>query len=137
VLEVGFVTYDFEVSDRVPAPPDVVYAAWLSTAEHSAMTGSAAHVDAREGGDFDAWDGYIHGVTLTLQPFTRIIQTWRTQNFTEAHVDSQIEVLFEGDDAETLVRVRHSNVPDDQLGYENGGWQKSYFDPMKAYFAAQ
>jgi hypothetical protein len=27
-------------------------------------------------------------------------------------------------------------VPDDQLGYENGGWQQSYFDPMKAYFAA-
>ena len=72
---------------------------------------------------------------LTLQPFSRIVQTWRTQNFTDEHADSQIEVLFDGDDDETLVRVRHSNVPDDQLGYENGGWQQSYFDPMKAYFA--
>ncbi len=33
--------------------------------------------------------------------------------------------------------VRHSHVPDDQLGYEEGGWQKSYFDPMKAYFATR
>jgi activator of HSP90 ATPase len=130
------VTYDFEVFDRVPAPPDVVYAAWLSSVEHSAMTGSIAHIDAREGGDFDAWDGYIHGVTLTLQPFTRIVQTWRTKNFSDEHTDSQIEVYFEGDDDGTLVTVRHSNVPDDQLGYENGGWQQSYFDPMKAYFAA-
>ncbi|HWD94806.1 MAG TPA: SRPBCC domain-containing protein [Acidimicrobiales bacterium] len=130
-------TYDFEVSGLVPAPPDVVYTAWLSSDEHSAMTGGAAHVDAREGGDFDAWDGYIRGVSVKLEPFSRIVQTWRTENFTEEHVDSQIEVIFQGDEDETLVIVRHSNVPDDQLGYENGGWQKSYFDPMKAYFSAQ
>jgi activator of HSP90 ATPase len=121
----------------MPVPPDVVYAAWLSSIGHSAMTGGTAHVDAREGGDFDAWDGYIHGVTLTLEPFARIVQSWRTQNFTDEQPDSQIEVLFEGDEAGTLVRVLHSNVPADQLGYEQGGWQKSYFDPMKAYFAAE
>jgi activator of HSP90 ATPase len=135
--EGGDVTYDFEVSDVVAAPPDVVYRAWISSEEHSAMTGSAAHVDPREGGDFDAWDGYIHGTTLTLEPFTRIVQTWRSANFTGEHADSAIEVLFENEGASTRVRVRHSNVPDDQLGYEDGGWQKSYFDPMKAYFAAR
>jgi activator of HSP90 ATPase len=131
------VTYEFEVSDRMPVPPDAVYAAWMSSVGHSAMTGSTAHVDGREGGAFDAWDGYIHGVTLTLEPCTRIVQTWRTQNFTEKHLDSQIEVLLKGDEEGTLVRIRHSTVPDDQLGYEQGGWQKSYFDPMKAYFATQ
>jgi activator of HSP90 ATPase len=131
------VTYDFEVSDVVTAPPDEVYRAWISSEEHSAMTGSEAHVDPREGGEFDAWDGYIHGTTLTLEPFTRIVQTWRTANFTEEHADSAIEVLFEDEGPATRVRVRHSNVPADQLGYEDGGWQKSYFDPMKAYFAAR
>jgi activator of HSP90 ATPase len=136
-IEEGIVTYDFEVSDRMAVPPDAIYAAWLSSVGHSAMTGSPAHVDAREGGDFDAWDGYIHGVTLTLEPCTRIVQTWRSQNFTDEHADSQIEVLLDGDEQGTLVRVRHSNVPDDQLGYEQGGWQKSYFDPMRVYFATQ
>ena len=28
----------------------------------------------------------------------------------------------------------HSGVPDGQTAYENGGWQDSYFAPMKAYF---
>ena len=65
------------------------------------------------------------------------MQTWRTQNFTNEHVDSQIEVLFDGDERRTIVRILHSKVPDDQLGYEQGGWQKSYFEPMKAYFATQ
>jgi activator of HSP90 ATPase len=130
------VAYDFEVSDVVAAPPEVVYRAWISSEEHSAMTGSEAHIDSREGGDFDAWDGYIHGTTLTLEPFSRIVQTWRTANFTAEHADSTIEVLFEDEGSGTRVRVRHSNVPDDQLGYEQGGWQKSYFDPMRAFFAA-
>lgn len=129
--------YDFEVSDYIPAPPEVVYGAWISSEGHSAMTASVAHVDARVGGDFDAWDGYIHGTTLALEPFSRIVQSWRSRNFTEEQPDSQIEVLFEGDDGGTLVRVRHSNVPDDHLGYEQGGWQQSYFNPMKEYFAAR
>lgn len=133
----GRVTYDFEVSDVVPATPEAVYRGWISSEEHSAMTGSEAHVDPQEGGEFDAWDGYIHGTTQTLEPFTRIVQTWRSANFTSEHVDSTIEVLFEEEGADTRVRVRHSNVPEDQLGYEEGGWQKSYFDPMKAYFATR
>ena len=128
-------TYDFEVSDVIPAPAEVVYRAWMSSEEHSAMTGSQAHVEPREGGAFDAWDGYIHGTTLTLEPFTRIVQSWRSANFTSEHADSTIEVLFEDEDPGTRVRVRHANVPDDQLGYEEGGWQKSYFDPMKAFFS--
>jgi activator of HSP90 ATPase len=129
--------YDFEVSDSIPASPEDIYEAWMSSAGHSAMTGGAAHIDPLVGGDFDAWDGYIHGTTLELEANRRIVQSWRTSNFTEAHADSRIEVELEGDGESTTVTVRHFNVPDDQLGYEQGGWQKSYFDPMKAYFANQ
>ena len=32
---------------------------------------------------------------MTLEPFTRIVQTWRSANFTGEHADSAIEVLFE------------------------------------------
>jgi len=27
-------------------------------------------------------------------------------------------------------------VPDGHTSYRDGGWQRSYFEPMKAYFAA-
>ncbi len=127
-------TYDFEVSDQIPAPPEAIYDAWLSSEGHTAMTGGGANVSDEEGAEFDAWDGYIHGKNLLLEPPTRIVQLWRTANFTEDHEDSQIEVLLEGNEEGTLVTVRHTNVPADQRGYEEGGWQKSYFDPMKEYF---
>jgi uncharacterized protein YndB with AHSA1/START domain len=131
------VTYKFEVSDQIPASPEEIYSAWMSSEGHSAMTGSTAHVDPVVGGEFDAWDGYIHGTTLALEPSTRLVQSWRSAGFTEANEDSQIEVRLEANGAGTLVRVLHSNVPNDHRGYEDGGWQKSYFDPMKAYFESK
>jgi uncharacterized protein YndB with AHSA1/START domain len=129
--------YDFEVSGEVPAPCEAVYRAWLSSELHSAMTGGRAVINPVVGGAFTAWDEYINGTTLELEPFHRIVQTWRTAQFTEDHSDSQIEVTFEPRGDGTLVTVRHSSVPSDQLGYENGGWQKSYFDPMKDYFSSR
>ena len=129
--------YDFEVSGVVGASAEDVYEAWLSSERHSAMTGGAAQIDPVVGGRFTAWDGYITGETVVLEPFHRIVQSWRTSQFTDEHADSQIDVTFDARDDGTLVTVRHSNVPADQLGYENGGWQKSYFDPMSSYFASR
>jgi activator of HSP90 ATPase len=98
------------------------------------MTGAEAHVDPTLGGAFDAWDGYITGRTLALEPSRRIVQSWRTAEFEDSHEDSQIEVLLEPVGEGTRITIRHSNVPDGQLGYEQGGWQESYFDPMRQYF---
>jgi activator of HSP90 ATPase len=99
------------------------------------MTGGAAVVDSRIGGEFTAWDDYIHGRTLELDLGSRILQSWRTSEFADGDADSHIEVLLETVDGGTLVRVRHSDVPIGHRGYEDGGWRDHYFEPMKAYFA--
>ncbi|MGH3075619.1 MAG: SRPBCC domain-containing protein, partial [Gaiellales bacterium] len=109
--------------------------AWMTSAGHSAMTGAESHVDPRVGGAYDAWDGYIRGRTLILEPRRRIVQSWRTADFEDGHADSQIEVLLAPADEGTRVTIRHTNVPAGQLGYEQGGWQESYFEPMGVYFA--
>jgi activator of HSP90 ATPase len=127
--------YDFEVSDVLPGTPEAIYRAWMTSDGHSAMTGASAEVDARPGGAFEAWDGYITGRTLVLEPGRRIVQSWRTSEFSEADADSRIEVLLEPVDGGTKITIRHTNVPDGQVGYEQGGWQENYFDPMRSYFA--
>lgn len=127
-------TYDFTVSDVIPASAQDIYDAWLSTEGHTAMTGGEAHATADVGGAFDAWGGYINGVNLALEPGKRIHQSWRTTNFKDGQEDSNIEVVMEPADGGTQITLHHRNVPTDHLGYEQGGWQKSYFDPMKAYF---
>jgi uncharacterized protein YndB with AHSA1/START domain len=128
-------TYDFDVSAVIPATPPQVYAAWLSSSGHAAMTGAGAAVDGTVGGDFEAWDGYITGSTLELDPGRRIVQSWRTSEFPADAADSTIEVTLEPAGAGTLVTIHHSGVPRDQCSYEEGGWQENYFDPMAEYFS--
>ena len=37
----------------------------------------------------------------------------------------------------TKLTLTHRGVPDGQTSYEKHGWRDNYFEPMKAYFAAQ
>ncbi|MBA3824083.1 MAG: SRPBCC domain-containing protein [Ktedonobacterales bacterium] len=130
-------SYDFTVADVIPALPKRIYTAWLDSAEHSAMTGGSALMASEVGGQFTAWDGYIAGVNLELEPFRRIVQSWRTTDYSANDGDSQIEVLFEGtpDSMGTWVIIHHTQVPEEQTSYQEVGWQENYFDPMKDYFS--
>ncbi len=125
--------YSFTVSDRIPATPQAVYVAWMSSDRHSAMTGGRAEIDRRIGGAFQAWDGYIAGTTLELEPGRRIVQSWRTSDFATEDPDSRIELLLEPAGQGTLVTLHHTSIPEGQSGYEQG-WQDKYFDPMRAFF---
>jgi uncharacterized protein YndB with AHSA1/START domain len=123
----------FEVSDSIPASPDTLYSAWLDSEEHSRMTGSKAEVSAQVGGRFEAWDGYIEGTNLELAPGQRILQQWRTSEFSDEEEDSLLEVLFEPEDGGTRITIRHSDLPEHGMQYQQG-WIDAYFTPMKDYF---
>src|SRR3954471_16695404 len=82
-----------EVSRVIPATPEAVYKAWLSASEHGQMTGSTATYNEADD-TFTAWDGYITGKTLEKQPFSRILQSWRTTEFQEADPPSTLEILL-------------------------------------------
>lgn len=126
--------YEFTVSDVLPASPQAVYEAWMSSETHGKMTGGAAEIDPRVGGEFTAGDGYISGRTLALEPGRRIVQSWRTSDFRAADHDSQVEVLLEAVPEGTRITLHQTKVPDGQSGYEQG-WRDNYFDPMREYFS--
>jgi len=127
---------EFVVSTLLPATPEEVYRAWLSSEGHTQMTGSPASVSARVGGKFTAWDGYIHGKNLTLQKGRRIVQSWRTTEFSADDPDSRIEVTLDQLGNQTRLTLHHSGLPPDGGQYEQG-WVESYFQPMKEYFEAR
>lgn len=127
---------EFEVSDDLPASVEEVYAAWVDSEGHSAMTGSPAHVTANVGEKFEAWDGYIRGTNLEIEPPRRILQSWRTIEFENSDEDSLLEVVLEPSTVGTKVTIRHSKLPDHGMQYQQG-WRDSYFTPMKQYFGAK
>ncbi len=128
-------TDSFEISTVLTASTQRVYEAWLSSGEHSAMTGGAAQIDPTLGGKFSAWDGYITGITLELKPYRRIVQSWRTAEFPADAPDSRLEITLEEDADGTRLTLKHSEIPAGQGSAYESGWVDNYFDPMKDYFS--
>jgi uncharacterized protein YndB with AHSA1/START domain len=127
--------YAYTLTTTIPASAQAIYEAWLDSLAHTEMTGSEAVMSDKVGDEVEAWDGYITGRNLELVPGERIVQSWRTTQFTDEHEDSIITVTLEETEDGTLLTLVHSNVPKEQISYERGAWQKHYFEPMQEYFA--
>ena len=98
------------------------------------MTGSGAVVDPTPGGAFSAWDDYISGTTLELTQNRKIVQAWRTTAFAQSDADSRVEIVLEADGNETVLTLRHTDIPDGQGDGYRQGWIDYYFVPMHEYF---
>ncbi len=129
-------TDSIRMSAVIPADPKAIYEAWMSSKGHAAMTGSGAAVTAKVGGTFTAWDGYISGTTLELEPGLRIVQAWRTSEFAEEDPDSRLEMLLEKAPKGTRVTLVHTKIPPGQGPSYRKGWIDFYFTPMKEYFGS-
>jgi uncharacterized protein YndB with AHSA1/START domain len=129
------VPYVFSLTTTIPASAQEIYDAWLDSITHSEMTRSKASMSDEVGAEVSAWDGYITGSNLDLIPGERIVQSWRTTQFTDEQENSIVTLTLEEVEGGTLLTLVHSNVPDGQTSYEQGGWQEYYFEPMKEYFA--
>lgn len=127
-------TEAIRVSAVLPAGPERIYAAWLSSEEHAAFTGTATEINPTIGGAFVSGDGYMKGKTLELEPGRRIVQSWRSVEFPDGSPDSRIEVLLEKTRGGTRVTIIHTNIPDGQGKDYEQGWADYYFEPMKEYF---
>jgi uncharacterized protein YndB with AHSA1/START domain len=126
----------FQIEMLVAAEPQRVFSAWMDSREHATFTGGGeALVEPWNGGRFIAWDGYIHGILLGVEPGVRIVQTWRTSEFPKEARDSRVTVEFEGVRGGTKVRIRHSDLPPSQVKKYQKGWVEHYLKPLAKYFA--
>lgn len=125
----------FRISTVMAGLPAQLYAAWLDPERHSEMTGATAEVERGVGGRFTAWDGYIRGKTIELEPERRIVQHWRTSEFPDDAPDSRLEVLFSPEAGGTRVSLAHSGLPAGQGDLYRSGWEEFYFQPMKRWCA--
>ena len=124
---------EFTLIRKINASARDIYTLWLSSEGHSKITGGAALSSDQVGDHFTAWDSYIEGTNLILEPYKRIVQSWRTSEFKEDEPNSQIEILLSEDDGKTEFTLIHSNVPDSGEHYKKG-WDEHYFEPMQTYF---
>jgi activator of HSP90 ATPase len=118
----------------VRAKPGDVYDVFLDAKKHAAFTGSRATCNARVGGRFTAWDGYIIGRNLRLERGKRIVQQWKTTEWPKSYPSSILELSFRRVKGGTQLTMVHSKVPVDQASSYRQGWIDSYWKPLKRYF---
>jgi activator of HSP90 ATPase len=123
-----------KISEIFPVSAKRLFDAWLDSYEHSKFTGVKANIKPNVGSKFTAGDGYISGTNIALQPYGRIVQSWRSTDFPAGAINSKLEILFEKVNGGTRVRIIHTNIPSGQAKEFEKGWKKHYFKPMKKYF---
>jgi len=133
VFYLSIMKEQFELIENFNVSPEIIYKAWLNSAQHTSMTGGEAECSDAEGGVFSAWDGYIEGKNELLVPNQKIKQTWRTSEFAASDPDSILVIELKAIVNGTELTLRHSNIPQGQTGYKKG-WVEHYFNPMKSYF---
>ncbi len=124
-------TDSLTLSEYFPVAPASLLARWLDPAWHARFTGGAtAVIDALEGGEYSAWDGYIEGTTLTIAP-DRIVQTWRTAEFDADDPPSRLDLHFAAEGAGTRLTLQHDGIPVGQGDMYREGWEDHYFVHMR------
>jgi activator of HSP90 ATPase len=118
----------------IPAEPAEVYEAFIDAKKHSASTGSKATGDGRVGSKFTAWDGYISGKNIELEPGKRIVQEWFTSEWPKDSPPSRLELTFKRVKGGTEISMVHSDVPAEQVDELKEGWTKFYWKPLRDYF---
>ncbi len=118
----------------IRAPPEEVYRALMTTEGHIGFSGAEAKISPRVGGQFEAWDGYIHGKNLELVAGRKIVQSWRAthEDWPEDYY-SKVSFLLSPSRGGTRIQFTHTEVPAQHAGHLSQGWKESYWDPLKAY----
>ena len=127
---------NFTCGEWFPASPEELYTAWLDSDQHAAMTGADASVSSEPHGRFEAWGGYIVGTNLELEEGRRVVQAWRTSQFSPEEPDSRLEIFFEEDGEGARITIKHSVLPEHGMAYLQG-WVDHYFEPMKRWLGSR
>jgi activator of HSP90 ATPase len=117
-------------SVTIKAGPHEVYEALMDAKKHAAFTGGKASISRKAGGKFSVFDGYASGVNLELVPDTKIVQSWRADDWPEG-VYSKATFTFEAVPGGTKLTFTQTGVQEESAADIARGWKDYYWQPMK------
>ena len=118
----------------VTATAEQVYQMWTTPAYHGAVTEALASIVAKEKGDIRLWSGAVSGNFIELQPAKRIIQTWRTVDFSHLEKPSILVLEFENHLQRCRIRIEHSEIPTHLYKQFEFAWEDFYIPRITHFF---
>jgi uncharacterized protein YndB with AHSA1/START domain len=124
---------DIKLAFQLSAPPDRVLELLTNAALVRRWSGSEAVIEAKEGGAFEMFDGWVKG-TVTKLSAKELAYTWRTTDWPAETKESEVLYVLEGKDGGTKVSVLHTGLPtEDEAASHRSGWTDYFFDPLEDY----
>jgi len=129
-----------EVETRVKASPETLWAFFTEPEMMTRWKGRKAELDPRPGGAYrvEISDQVTAaGEYLELEPHSRIALTWGWEGHPAVGPGStKVEITLEPDGDETIVRLRHLELPTDEREIHADGW-KHYLSRLSQAGAGQ
>ncbi|HUE63529.1 MAG TPA: SRPBCC domain-containing protein [Rhizomicrobium sp.] len=108
----------------------VVRASAAMSSNMKKMLGAApTQIDARPGGVFTLFGGYITGFNLELVPDARLVQAWRSGAWKPGEYSIARFVLEPHGDS-TRLTFDHAGFPEDDAAQLAKGWHGNYWIPL-------
>jgi uncharacterized protein YndB with AHSA1/START domain len=93
-----------------------------------------AGIDARPGGPFELFGGYVTGRFLELLPSERIVQAWRAASWPPGSYSiARFQLVEQG--TGTRVVFDHGGFPAGQAEHLAEGWHVNYWEPLAKLLA--
>jgi uncharacterized protein YndB with AHSA1/START domain len=112
---------------RISARPETVFGVFTDPEKMVRWKGIVAQLEAREGGQFRVGlndRAVVMGEYTEVTPFTRVVFTWGWEGHSIVPPGmSTVEVTFEPDGDETIVRLVHRGLPTaEEVANHADGW---------------
>jgi len=124
-------------TEEFRCPASELYKTFTDPERIAAFTRASPKVfeGAKKGGKFELFGGNVSGEYLELQEPTKIVQSWRLNQWPTGHY-SKLEINFDQNDVDnvTVMRVTWSGVPVGQEDVTKRNWAEYYVRSIKTTF---
>ena len=111
---------------RIAAHPETVFSFFTDLEKMLRWKGIKATLDPRPGGvyyvDMNGKD-QASGKYVEILPYSRIVFTWSWEGSHMPPGFTTVEVTFQSDEDDTIIRLRHIDLPEDQRSMHVEGWE--------------
>lgn len=124
-------------TEEFRAPASELYQTFTDPQRIAAFTRAAPKLfeGAKKGGKYELFGGNVSGEYLELVEPTKIVQSWRLDQWPKGHF-SRLEINFDQNDVDnvTVMRVSWSGVPVGQEEVTKRNWREYYVRSIKQTF---
>ncbi|RDW94723.1 hypothetical protein BP5796_00486 [Coleophoma crateriformis] len=124
-------------NEEFRAPASELYKTFTDPQRITAFTRAAPKLfeGAKKGGKFELFGGNVSGEYLELKEPTKIVQSWRLDQWPKGHY-SRLEINFDQNDVDnvTVMRVSWTGVPIGQEEVTKRNWSEYYVRSIKTTF---